>query len=63
MKYGVALPYTTPRAVAFLAQLAEESGWDGVFLGDAIWTLDPMISLAASPTGPEVFCKLSCQFR
>jgi hypothetical protein len=48
MKYGVALPYTTPGAVAKLAQLAEESGWDGCFLGDAIWTLDPMISLAAA---------------
>jgi hypothetical protein len=48
MKYGVALPYTTPRAVAKLAQLAEESGWDGCFLGDAIWTLDPMISLTAA---------------
>lgn len=48
MKYGVALPYTAPRAVAKLARLAEESGWDGVFLGDAILTLDPMISLAAA---------------
>src|SRR5574339_32355 len=48
MKYAVALPYTTPRAVAKLAQLAEESGWDGCFLGDAIWTLDPMINLAAA---------------
>jgi hypothetical protein len=48
MKYGVALPYTTPRVVANLAQLAEESGWDGCFLGDAIWTLDPMINLAAA---------------
>src|SRR5512141_1198080 len=48
MKYGIALPYTTPRIVARLAQLAEESGWDGCFLGDAIWTLDPMISLAAA---------------
>jgi hypothetical protein len=48
MKYGIALPYTTPRVVAKLAQLAEESGWDGCFLGDAIWTLDPMISLAAA---------------
>jgi hypothetical protein len=48
MKYGIALPYTTPRVVAKLAQLAEEAGWDGCFLGDAIWTLDPMISLAAA---------------
>lgn len=48
MKFGVSLPYTTPRTVARLAQLAEESGWDGCFLGDAIWTEDPMISLAAA---------------
>ena len=48
MKYGIALPYTTPRTVAKLSQLAEESGWDGVFLGDAIWCEDPMIGLAAA---------------
>jgi hypothetical protein len=48
MKYGVALPYTTPRAMAELARLAEESNWDGVFVGDAIWTQDPMIGLAAA---------------
>ena len=48
MKYGIALPYTSPRAVAKLAQLVEESGWDGCFLGDAIWTQDPMICLAAA---------------
>lgn len=48
MKYGIALPYTTPRTVAGLAQLAEESGWDGCFLGDAIWCEDPMIALAAA---------------
>jgi hypothetical protein len=35
MKYGLALPYTTPRTIAKLSQLAEESGWDGCFLGDA----------------------------
>jgi len=48
MKYGIALPYTTPRVVAGLSQLAEESGWDGCFLGDAIWCEDPMIALAAA---------------
>jgi hypothetical protein len=48
MKYGIALPYNTPRTAAKLAQLAEESGWDGVFLGDAIWCEDPMIGLAAA---------------
>ena len=48
MKYGLALPYTTPRTVARLSQLAEESGWDGCFLGDAIWCEDPMIGLTAA---------------
>jgi alkanesulfonate monooxygenase SsuD/methylene tetrahydromethanopterin reductase-like flavin-dependent oxidoreductase (luciferase family) len=48
MKFGLALPYGTPRMVANLSQLAEESGWDGIFLGDAIWAEDPMIGLAAA---------------
>jgi hypothetical protein len=48
MKYGIALPYTNARAVARLSQLVEETGWDGCFLGDAIWCEDPMIALAAA---------------
>lgn len=48
MKYGIALPYTNARTVARLSQLVEKSGWDGVFLGDAIWCEDPMIGLAAA---------------
>ncbi len=48
MKFGAALPYTGARVVANLAKIAEDSGWDGIFLGDAIWTEDPMISLAAA---------------
>ena len=48
LKFGLALPYTNARTVAKLASLAEEAGWDGCFLGDAIWCEDPMISLAAA---------------
>ena len=48
MHYGVALPYTGAKTVANLSHLAEECGWDGVFLGDAIWCEDPMIGLAAA---------------
>jgi alkanesulfonate monooxygenase SsuD/methylene tetrahydromethanopterin reductase-like flavin-dependent oxidoreductase (luciferase family) len=48
MKYGLALPYSTARTVANMSQLAEEAGWDGCFLGDAIWCEDPMIGLAAA---------------
>lgn len=48
LKFGVALPYAGARTVARLASLAEQAGWDGCFLGDAIWCEDPMIALAAA---------------
>jgi Luciferase-like monooxygenase len=48
MKYGVALPYTSARKVAEFSRQVEEAGWDGCFLGDAIWCEDPMIALAAA---------------
>src|SRR3972149_5219203 len=48
MKFAAALPYGSARQAAELAHIAEESGWDGIFLGDAIWTEDPMVSLAAA---------------
>ena len=59
MQYGLALPNGGPwgdaRTLAELAQLAEDSGWDGIFLEDYIvWqsnqsvpTYDPWIALAA----------------
>lgn len=48
LKYGAALPYGSARSAARLAQIAEGAGWDGCFLGDAIWCEDPMIALAAA---------------
>ena len=48
MKFGLALPYVSARIAARLSCLAEEAGWDGCFLGDAIWCEDPMIALAAA---------------
>ncbi len=48
MKYGVAIPYGSARTAASAAQTAEEAGWDGIFLGDAIWCEDPLICLAAA---------------
>ena len=48
LKFGLALPYISAREVADLAHLAEQAGWDGCFLGDAIWCEDPMIALAAA---------------
>jgi alkanesulfonate monooxygenase SsuD/methylene tetrahydromethanopterin reductase-like flavin-dependent oxidoreductase (luciferase family) len=48
MKFAAALPYGSARAASTLAQIAEETGWDGIFLGDAIWCEDPMVCLAAA---------------
>ena len=48
MNFGITLPYLDARKTAELAHLAEDSGWDGVFVGDAIWCLDPMIGLTAA---------------
>ena len=47
-KYGIAFPYVDARMIARLAPQVEEAGWDGIFLGDAIYCMDPMISLAAA---------------
>jgi hypothetical protein len=48
LKYGIVLPYGSPRITADLAQAAEEAGWDGIFVGDAIWCQDPLIQLTAA---------------
>lgn len=48
MQYGFAAPYVESRLAAEMAQAAENAGWDGMFVGDAIWTTDPMISLTAA---------------
>ncbi len=48
MKFGLAFPYNHTRYTASWAQQAEEYGWDGVFLGDAIWCEDPIVGLAAA---------------
>lgn len=47
-QYGIVLSYGPARQAAELAALAEENGWDGVFVGDAVWTEDPLIRLAAA---------------
>jgi len=47
MKFGLAF-YSEPRQMARKAELAEKADWDGCYLGDAIWTMDPMICLAVA---------------
>lgn len=48
MKFGLAFPYNSTRDIPVWAQQAEARGWDGCFLGDAVWCEDPMIALAAA---------------
>lgn len=48
MKFGLTLPYNATRQFPQWAQLAEENGWDGLFLGDAIWLEDPLVALTAA---------------
>lgn len=47
MRYGLDLsavgPCGDPRTMAMLARLAEESGWDGIFLEDYVFFHDPEI--------------------
>jgi Luciferase-like monooxygenase len=47
MKFAAAF-YASARSTSNLAKISEDSGWDAIFLGDAIWTHDPMVSLAAA---------------
>jgi len=50
MKFGLAFPYNEVSSAAAWANAAEQAGWDGVFMGDAIWCQDPMLTLAAAAT-------------
>lgn len=53
MKFGVVLPYNGARRTAELAREAEQAGWDGIFVGDAIWCEDPLIALTAAAMTTE----------
>ena len=47
MKFGFVLPHGDARTAANLAREAESVGWDGFFVWDAPWGIDPWVSLAA----------------
>ncbi|MFD2079407.1 Flavin-dependent oxidoreductase, luciferase family (includes alkanesulfonate monooxygenase SsuD and methylene tetrahydromethanopterin reductase) [Actinopolymorpha cephalotaxi] len=50
MRYGFVLPYGDARAAAELAEIAETHGWDGFFVWEGIWAIDPWVVLAAAAT-------------
>ncbi|GAB3407952.1 LLM class flavin-dependent oxidoreductase [Flindersiella endophytica] len=63
MRYGLDItsagPWGSPRSIAELAALAEQSGWDGVFLEDYVFfhsggpMYDPWVTLAAVALATE----------
>jgi alkanesulfonate monooxygenase SsuD/methylene tetrahydromethanopterin reductase-like flavin-dependent oxidoreductase (luciferase family) len=53
MRFGWVLPYGNARTVAELAPLAEEAGWDGFFVWDAVWGMDAWALLAAAALRTE----------
>src|SRR3954471_7759384 len=48
MKYGFVMASGDARAAAELAPLAEEHGWDGFFVWEAIWGIDAWVMLGAA---------------
>ena len=46
MKYGFVIPGGDVLEHLEIAQEIEAAGWDGVFLGDAVYWMDPWVSLA-----------------
>lgn len=50
MRFGYVIPWADAGDVGELAAIAEESGWDGVFVWEPVWGVDPWISLAIAAT-------------
>lgn len=54
MQYGFVLPFVDARTAADLAREAEARGWDGVFVADTVWGIDPWVTLAAAMTTERI---------
>lgn len=48
MRYGFVLPGGDARVIAESAREAEAAGWDGFFIADCVWGIDPWVSLTAA---------------
>ncbi|HEY5662731.1 MAG TPA: LLM class flavin-dependent oxidoreductase [Ilumatobacter sp.] len=46
MQFGFVIPWADADEVGELAAVAEESGWDGIFVWEPVWGVDAWISLA-----------------
>jgi alkanesulfonate monooxygenase SsuD/methylene tetrahydromethanopterin reductase-like flavin-dependent oxidoreductase (luciferase family) len=47
MRYGFVLALMEPTEAVELGRLAEEHGWDGVFMAEPVWGTDPWATLGA----------------
>lgn len=47
MKYGFVFPGNDPNEAVAFGIAAEQAGWDGFFVWDAVWGVDPWVTLAA----------------
>lgn len=48
MRYGFVMPAGDARTAADMAATAEAAGWDGFFVWDGVWSVDPWVSLTAA---------------
>jgi alkanesulfonate monooxygenase SsuD/methylene tetrahydromethanopterin reductase-like flavin-dependent oxidoreductase (luciferase family) len=53
MQFGFVYPGGDARDAAACAAAAEAAGWDGFFVWDAVWGVDPWVSLAAAALRTE----------
>lgn len=53
MKFGLVTPLGDARFAADLAHTAERAGWDGFFVGEAIWHTDAWVALTAAAMRTE----------
>lgn len=53
MKYGFVLPKMDPFLVIELAKEAEANSWDGFFVWEPVWGIDPWVTLGALATVTE----------
>ena len=53
MRYGWVLPYGDARTAAELAAVAEDHGWDGFFVWEAVWGMDAWMLLTAAAMRTE----------
>jgi hypothetical protein len=53
MKYGFVMPPFDTRAVVDPVYEAEQAGWDGFFISEAMWSVDAWLCLAAAAMRTE----------